>query len=314
MSAQLAIPRLLDALGIPVVRQAGEVYWCCCPLPDHNERTPSWFIRERPGDRFHGAWHCYGCKESGWPVQLVQKLKGLETQREATTWLRTMPDAEVIVPRRVEVVAREQRAELQIPGAVEFEDWPDRYADYLEKRRVTLEQRATWGLGFVPKDSDSELADRVWIPARDARGRLLSYTARAIRPVRRRYREPFRSEGASSAAIFGELRWPELPSDTVVVVEGSFNAMACERNAPRPLAVAALMGSSLDPLQVLKLTRFTRVLLATDPDKAGEKAATELRGALSRYSKLEQLPIPVGQDCDSMDPDELRALLASRLA
>ncbi len=306
------VERLLDALGIPIVRRAGEAVWCCCPL--HGERTPSFFVRIRPGDRFHGSFHCFGCKASGWPVQLVQQILKLKTQREAKEWLRTMPEAEVVVPRRVEVVAREHRAELLVPEAVEFEDWPARYADYLETRHVTLEQRAAWGLGYVPRDSDSELADRVWIPARDAQGRLLSYTARAIKPVRRRYREPFRSEGASSAAIFGELRWPEQPRDVVVVVEGAFNALAIERVAPRPLAVAALMGSSLDPLQVLKLTRFARVLLATDPDKAGERAATELRGALSRYAQLEQLPIPLGQDCDSMDPDELRALLASRLA
>ncbi len=312
--SSLDIPRLLDALGIPVVRRAGEVYWCCCPLPDHTERTPSWFIRERPGDRFHGAWHCYGCKESGWPVQLVQRLRSLETQSEANKWLLTMPEAEVIAPRRVEVVSREVSRALQIPDAVEFEDWPDRYADYLEGRRVTLEQRASWGLGFIPKDSDSELADRIWIPARDQRGTLLSYTARAIKPVRRRYREPFRSEGASSAAVFGELRWPELPRDTVVVVEGAFNALAIERATPRPVAVAALMGSSLDSLQVLKLTRFARVLIATDPDKAGVKAAAELQAALVRYCELALLPIPAGQDCDSMDPDELRALLASRLA
>ncbi len=310
MSRSVDVPSMLAALRIPVVRQAGEALWCNCPI--HGERTPSFFVRLRPGDKFSGSSHCFGCGWSGFPVQLVQKLLGLKTQGEAYEWLRTMPQVEQPLPRRVEVVPVPLVRALAVPDAVEFDAWPSRYADYLlERRRVTPEQRARWGLGFVPRDSESELADRVWIPAHDAGGRLLSYTARAVGNARRRYREPFRSEGASSAAVFGELLWPALPKDVVVVVEGSFNALAVERCSPRPVAFAALMGSSLDTLQVLKLSRFARVLLATDPDKAGEKAALALRGALARYVKVDQLAIPAGQDCDSMEPDALRALLAS---
>lgn len=313
MTRAVDVPSLLAALRIPVVRRAGEVYWCCCPL--HGERTPSWFIREKPGDRFHAAAHCYGCKWSGWPVQLVQKLLNLPTQAEAQEWLRTMPAVEQPLPRRVQVVSVPTVRALAVPDEVEFAAWPSRYADYLrERRNIPDDQRDRWGLGFVPRDSESELADRVWIPARDAGGRLLSYTARAIGAARRRYREPRREEGPSSSAVFGELLWPALPKDLVVVTEGAFNALAVERCSPRPVAFAALMGSSLDTLQVIKLTGFKRVVLATDPDKAGEQAARQLRAALARYTSVSQMPLPPGQDCDSLPPGELRALLASALA
>jgi hypothetical protein len=157
------------------------------------------------------------------------------------------------------------------------------------------------------------LAGRIWIPAHDAGGRLLSYTARAIGEARRRYREPYAKEGASPAAIFGELRWPVLDRRRVVVTEGAFNAMAVERVAPG-LPVAALMGSSLDPLQVLKLTRFETVLLALDPDKAGLKARAQLRGALARYVKIVDVAIPAGQDCDSLPAEQLGALVHQALA
>jgi DNA primase len=309
----LDVPSLLDALNVNVQRHVGEVYWAPCPLPDHPEHTPSWFMRERPGDRFHGAWHCYGCKASGWPVQLVQLMLGLKTQKEAAVWLKTMPEIESPIPMRIEVVPVPRVQALRVPREVEFEEWPARFADYLAGRGVTESQRDGWGLGYVPKDSESELADRVWLPAHDMGGRLLSYTARAIKPVRRRYREPFRSEGASDAAIFGEVRWPSVSKDVAIVAEGAFNVLALERVLPRPVALAALMGSSLDSLQVLKLSGFKRLLLATDPDKAGEKAAAALRAALARYCQIEQLPIPRGQDCDSMNPGDLEGLLASRL-
>lgn len=321
MSRDVDVPSLLAALRIPVVRKAGEAYWCCCPSPDHTERTPSWFIRERPGDRFHASFHCFGCEFAGWPVQLVQKMLGLKTQREAFEWLRSMPTVEHPIPQRIEVVTIQPKTALQVPAGVEFgplAEWPSRYREYLEGRQV-VEQVGAWGLGYVPTSAlgadgePSPLAGRVWIPAHDAGGRLVSYTARAIGPAKRRYREPYAKEGASPAAIFGELRWPVLESKIVVVTEGAFNAMAVERIAPRT-PIAALMGSSLDTQQVLKLIRFAKVVLALDPDKAGLKANAKLRAALARYTRVVDVKIPAGQDCDSLPAPVLRALVDQALA
>lgn len=225
-----------------------------------------------------------------------------------------MPQIEQPLPRRVEVVSKTEARRLVVPPEVRFDDWPERYSEYLtERRHMSWEQITRWGLGYVDRDSSSELADRLFLPARDAKGSLLSYTARAVGNARRRYREPRREEGASDAAILGEAAWPGLPGDVVVVVEGGFNGYAVERASPRPVAFAALMGSSLHPLQVLKLTRFPRVVLATDPDKAGEKAAIALRGALARYCQVSQLSIPAGQDCDSLPAEQLRDLLGRAL-
>lgn len=311
MSRAVDVPSLLAALKIPVVRQAGTAVWCCCPV--HGERTPSWFIRDDPGDRFHGSAHCYGCKGSWFPVQLAQVLLGLKTQQEAYEWLKTMPAIEQPLPRRIEVVSVTSAPRLVVPSEVRFERWHDRYADYLADRHVTPDQISRWGLGYVDRDSPSELADRVYLPALDAKGRLLSYTCRAVGKARRRYREPRREEGASDAAVFGELLWPSLGKDVVVVVEGAFNALAFEREAPRPAAFAALMGSSLHPLQVLKLSTFARVVIATDNDEAGQKVARELRGALCRYTQAELLLVPEGLDFDALPPEQLRDLLGRAL-
>jgi DNA primase len=312
VSKGIDVQALLAALKIPVVNQKGSLLWCCCPM--HGERTPSFYIRDEPGDPYHAGWHCYGCKLSGFPVQLVQKLLGFATQREGFEWLRTMPEVERALPTTIRVVSKPvMESPLRVPDAVRFDRWPERYTDYLSNRRVTLEQRERWGIGYVDRQSESDLADRVWIPARDAKGKLLSYTARAVGKSRRRYREPHKDEGAQDGAVFGELYWADAPGDVVLVCEGGFNCLAAERVTPRPLALAALFGSSLDTLQVLKLSRFPRVLLATDPDKAGEAAAQALSGALVRYTRVDKLTLPVGEDCDSLPPEDLRALLASAL-
>lgn len=314
------VEALLAALRIPVARRAGTAVWVCCPLPEHNERTPSFFVRDDPGSSFHSSSHCYGCGWSGFAPQLVQKLLGLKTQREAREWLRKMPAVERPLPRSVEVAPAPAPvvapASVARPEAVEMgqlRDWPERYRSYLEGRSVTAEQVARWGLGYVPRGADSPLADRVYLPAHDAQCRLLSYTARAVSSrARRRYREPYRSEGASPAAVFGEVWWQGLPVEHVVVTEGAFNALAVERALPE-VAVAALMGSQVHPLQVLKLTRFRHVVVVTDPDAAGDKAALALTAALARYVASTRVRLPPGEDPDSLDPHDLRSLLASAL-
>lgn len=314
MSKSLDVPAMLAALQVPIVRTRGTQHWCCCPV--HGEVTPSFFVRDDPSSEFHGAAHCYGaCKGSWFPVQLVQTLLKFKTQREAYEWLRTMPEIEQPLPQRIEVASIPvMPSPLKVPDAVRFERWPERYADYLSGRRVDVAQRERWGLGYVDRSDELEpLADRVWLPARDAKGKLLSYTARAVGRARRRYREPHKGEGAQDGAVFGELFWADSPRDVVVVCEGGFNVLALERVSPRPLALAALFGSSLDTLQVLKLSRFPRVLLALDPDAAGNHAAQALRGALVRYTQVDELKLPEGQDCDSLDPDELRRRLVASL-
>ncbi len=323
MSRDVDVARLLSALGVEVERRVGEQHWACCPHPDHIDRTPSWFMRERPGDRFHASFHCFGCQFSGRPVQLVCTLRGC-TQSEAYEWLREMPALEHPVPKRVEVVSQTRSVlpgmhALRVPDEVRF-DWDEpgarRYREYLEGRDVTASQVEAWGLGYVPND-DSSLADRVWIPVRDGDGRLLSYTARAVASrasrAKRRYREPFDREGARKDAVFGEANWAHCKHAVVVVCEGAFNALAVERIAPPDIAIAALMGSSVDALQLLKLQRFERVVVATDPDRAGRKASNKLSSMLARYARVQSMALPDGQDCDSMPADELSALLGSVL-
>ena len=44
----------------PILTAKGRDLWGLCPLPDHNERTPSFKVsRERQ------QWHCFGCNRGG---------------------------------------------------------------------------------------------------------------------------------------------------------------------------------------------------------------------------------------------------------
>jgi CHC2 zinc finger len=68
-AAKEAVPviDLADRLcGPGQMRRVGEKWVGRCPLPDHEERTPSFTVY--PGD---GGWHCFGCSRGGDVVDLA---------------------------------------------------------------------------------------------------------------------------------------------------------------------------------------------------------------------------------------------------
>ncbi len=68
--AKAAVPTvdLADRLcGPNRLRRIGEKWTARCPLPDHDEKTPSFTVY--PGDR---GWWCYGCQRGGDVVDLAQ--------------------------------------------------------------------------------------------------------------------------------------------------------------------------------------------------------------------------------------------------
>ena len=75
--AKVAVPTvdLADRLCGPgqLRRIGGERWTALCPLPGHDEKTPSFVVY--PGDR--GFW-CYGCQRGGDVVDLAQAAWGID--------------------------------------------------------------------------------------------------------------------------------------------------------------------------------------------------------------------------------------------
>ena len=75
--AKAAVPTvdLADRLCGPgqLRRIGGERWTALCPLPGHDEKTPSFVVY--PGDR---GWWCYGCQRGGDVVDLAQAAWGID--------------------------------------------------------------------------------------------------------------------------------------------------------------------------------------------------------------------------------------------
>ena len=318
------IPNLLERLGIKTKPKAREL-WACCPL--HEERTPSWQIRDDADDPIkHGRWRCLGkCHTGGGPISLVMHVLNLDS-KAAWEWIKSGSTHErVVLGIDFDSTGPDLSRHVfgfQIPQGVEFAplfDWPKPASQYLEQRNVTAEQVDKWGIGFA---RDGRLAKRIVFPWREASGKLLGYTARAYVPHEKRYLEPSEKEGASRGAVFGEEHWPPPGDarDVVVVVEGAFDGLAIERATGIPFG--APNGSNFLPAHANKISTFKRIITATDPDAAGVafQAAIE---TLSRHSQVIPIELPIDAKGGRFDParlatergnDELRKIIMGAIS
>ncbi len=298
MSRELDVPLLLQRLGLKAERR-GREWWCPCPL--HEERTPSFMVRDSPEDPDrHGLWRCLGaCHDGGGSAELVRRVLGLGTVREAFAWMRSGAVLEeraaaIEAPVFEEPPQRKVRRSFALPAGVVFaplEQWPRAAREYAEGRGLAAWQVERWGVGVAV---DGRLAGRVVFPWRDDRGLVRGYTARAFLPALRKHDEPGERDGAARGFVLGEQHWPSSGRSVVVVVEGMFDALAVERATGA--CVGAARGSNLTPQHASKLATFAEVVAATDPDGAGASFAEALRSSLGRWTRFRVAELPPGYD------------------
>lgn len=264
---------------------------------------------DEPGGERNGLHRCHGCGRGGTPSNLVAAVLGISEQ-EAREWIRSGSFLRAgDIPPQVVVKVLSPRPTFRLPDGVRFEPpayWPTPAREYLLRRGVTEAQAQRWGLGYAV---EGRLAFRVVVPVRDGLGRLCSFVARSFVDrvggrEAKRYLEPREDDGADHAAILGEHLWPRADRDVCLLGEGWFDGAALERavdGTEHRCSVAVLHGSPC-PGQagwdsvVGKLATFRTVLVAVDPNSAGERLFETLRGALGRHVRVIPIRFLLGQD------------------
>jgi DNA primase len=310
-------PRLLKALGIQI--PSGHTYgdlWASCPYPDHEDADASWHIVSNPDSPKNGHNHCFGCKREGGALYLVMEVVGFSGYGAAHDYIvdkgLDLEESAALAAQIVLMKRAKRRPELPIPTGVRLGEplglWLTPARRYAKRRGLTLLQVAKWGLGY---GVEGDLLGRLYLPIHDRWERLINWNARAFAGQEAKYKNPYASEGADMGAVFGQRYWPQDPSEeTVVLTEGELNALAFERVGAK--YIGGLGGSDIQPKQWLRISKFGRVLIATDGDMAGSVVAEQLRVGLARWRHAERIMFPPRLDaCDIYDrsPVELEGML-----
>jgi len=311
------------------LRKSGRNYSGFCPF-HHNVKTPS-FVVFPESQRWHCFGACgeggdlfnFVMKQEGWdfrtaleelarragvelqprtPAQVqaeekADRLRGLldTAARYYNHLLHHAPEAEAArayVARRSLDDETVERFLLgySLPG------W-SRGRDYLTERGYTVEELIEVGLLVRKEETGStydRFRDRLMIPIRDAKGRVIGFGARTLDPegVPKYLNSPQTKLFDKSRTLFGlDLARKEIRSaDQVIIVEGYMDVMQAQQAGFAN--VVAQMGTALTEPQLRQLQRYTkRLVLALDPDAAGVQAT--LRGVEVAREVLEQEWEPV---------------------
>lgn len=345
-----------------VLKKAGRAYKGLCPF--HAEKTPSFTV-----DPDRRRYHCFGCSRDGDVFTWLEEMDGLEPV-EALKVLADRAGVELSTRRDPAEREREKRllaandtAHFYFRQALRGTGAGKAVARYIAERGIAAEAVDRFGLGYDPDLRDDLLAylrkkgfsdeeavsagligsserglfdrfrDRLMVPIRDGRGRIIAFGGRAMRADQRgKYvNSPQTVLFNKSATLYAlDVARAEIRKErAAVIVEGYFDTIAMHQ-AGFGNTVAS-MGTALTEEQyhALEAMRIDRAIVAFDGDAAGQRSAeqrgVEVARAVQRakrragrgevgkpFVSVEVTVLPPDTDPDELarrDPDRLRTLL-----
>src|SRR5438105_276247 len=342
------------------LKKVGRAYSGLCPF--HSEKTPSFTV-----DPDRRTYHCFGCGKHGDIFTWLEELDGIEPV-EALKVLAERAGVELTSRRDPAEQEREKRllaandtAHFYFRQALRGTERGKEVARYIADRGIHPETVEKFGLGYAPDSwdglvgylrkkgySDEEVVaaglvgrndrgvfdwfrDRLIVPIKDGRGRIIAFGGRAMRADQRgKY---VNSQGTAlfnkSATLYAldAARAAVRKQGVAVIVEGYFDAIALHQ-AGFANAVAS-MGTALteDQYHVLDAMRIERAIVAFDGDAAGQNSAERRgidlaqqvqravrragRGSVTARTGLSVYVtvLPADTDPDDLDDPDHRAML-----
>jgi len=325
------------------LRPKGKEFAGLCPF--HDDKTPSMQVSPQKQ-----IYKCFSCGAGGdafsfvmnyHKMEFVESLKYLAQKAgiELTPW---KPNGQggsgesASGGERKRIAGANEQAVSFFKALLKHETHGADARAYLERRGVTPDMIATFGLGYAPdrwdglvtmvrergwdkqgfelaqlirprKTGDGDfdfLRHRLIFPIFDAIGRPIAFGGRKLREEDepKYLNSPETPLFNKSATLYGlhAAKKPIIDSKTAVIVEGYTDVIACHQAGAKN--VVAALGTALTPQHVRELRRYCeQVILVMDGDAAGQKAADRaIEVFLTGDLDVSIAVLPPGQDPDEM--------------
>ncbi|HCK67381.1 MAG TPA: DNA primase [Anaerolineae bacterium] len=358
IKSKIDIVDLVSEAGVKL-RHAGKNYTGFCPFHD-NKKTPAFVVWPETGTwRCFGQ-----CNEGGDIFKFVMKREGIDFKEAMQKLaLRAGVEIKEYTRETPEQKEAYENLRKILEDAIIYYRTHlfnnKNIFNYLkDKRGLTESTIETFGLGYAPAGYDNFLKhftakgyseqdlvnsgmlseredgkifdrfrNRIMIPIRDEQGRMTGFGARIVDPddIPKFLNSPETPLFSKGRLLYGldRARKPIRVADQAVIVEGYLDVIALHQAGYEN--VVSPMGTALTEDQLRLLKKYTRrIVLALDPDVAGQKAvlrgldaarsamdkegelAFDARGLLRNESRL-QADLRVASIPDDLDPDEIVA-------
>lgn len=334
---------------VPTMKKAGRYYKACCPF--HGEKTPSFVVNPdtqswrcfgacaEGGDLFtfaqklHGWTFSEALRELGQRAgvevrkrtpqqeqeeERLEKLRGMLTT--ASQWYHEhLLSDDAQAQRALFYTEKERGFSRETIQKFEIGYAPAGWSMMLDElKKVGYSEDEVLAAGLASRNDKGRIYDRfrnrLMIPIRDERGRVIGFGARALDPNDnpKYLNSPQSAIFDKSGTLFGlDLAKRSIrDTDTAVIVEGYMDVIQAHQAGFTN--VIAQMGTAMTETQLQLLTpRYAKkVILALDADEAGQNAMRRslevARQTLQAdYMGKMQADIRVLQIDDAKDPDDV---------
>lgn len=319
------------------LEQKGSRTWACCPF--HNEKTPSFSIRNEDG-----IYHCFGCKESGDVIKFVQKMENLDFM-DAVKLLAERAGMQIPEFQNSAAIKESQRQKERVLSVLDYtykhyvENLYSNEAkpaqEYIKKRKFTRRELEDFKIGYSKGWTDlvtylkgkgfkeqelldagvcakknnrlfDPLANRLVFPIFNSFGECIGFSARALEKT-----DFAKYKNTAETAVFKKRRVvfginllkaqkQQQLLQNIILVEGQMDVIAMHKGGFK--STVACMGTAFTKDHVAELKKYSNnIVLCFDGDGAGTKATLAAIEILRDENvNLKVVALPNGQD-----PDEI---------
>ena len=274
---------------------------CCCPLPEHDDKNPSFRLGLR--DNCKGLWYCFSCGAKGNTIHLIQRVLSL-TEEEAIEqigkWfgfpdlIRDISVKEIkkMLEDRIENEVEEEIIRFPMPRV---EDDSSKIINYLLERKYNEAAATKIYTQYEMKIcQNGYYRDRVIIPIHDSKGDMVMFEATTLDLKMNKMKKLYPSGSPVSKLLFNNHR---IQSDYVCVCEGIFDAIKLNLFE---LPAVSTFGASVSLYQTrMLINKYNKIYIMFDGDKAGKIGSENIIKEIYPYLQVINIPLRFG------DPENL---------
>ena len=269
------------------IRNSGNDIMTTCPFhKGGRERKPSFGINKNTM-----VCHCFACGWSGLLDDVISLCFGYDdcgfygvqwlTQNFVTVSIEYRKPLELNLTRKKEDKVQEYISEEEL-AKYRY------YHPYMYQRGLTNEVIEKFDIGY------DSATDCITIPVADINKNIVFVARRSVKSKFFNY-----PSGAEKPVYLADRCMEYSSSTPVIVTESFFNTLTCWKfNKPS----VALMGTGTkNQYEILRKLPAKKLILALDPDEAGERGISKLVDSLKHDKILTRLRIPQGKDLNDLD-------------
>lgn len=277
-----------------------------CPIHgDGQERKPSCGISTMDkGTVKSGTVHCFSCGYTSTLEEMVSHCFGYDDFGNfGRSWLT----------KNFLTVSVENRKGLDLNLGREInnkeldkyitEDELDKYRyyhPYMYKRGLTNEIIDKYDIGFDREFNLKEMhLPSLTFPIKDINGKVMYIARRAVNS------KVFHLPEGINKPLYGVYEL-ERGIDEVMVCESPFDALTSVKYG-RP-AIALMGTGSGNQYELLKQLKARKLILALDPDAAGQLGMEKIKKNLKSFKLITSVEIPTGKDINDLEKSDFLSL------